>query len=69
MIKKGGIIKLPNTKRKLSMEEEKLVNIYANHIHNEYQNTNPFIKPQTKLSRSEETLKELIQSIFELNEE
>jgi hypothetical protein len=69
MIKKGGIIKFPNTKRKLSMEEEKLVNIYANHIHNEYQNTNPFIKPQTKLSRSEETLKELIQSIFELNEE
>jgi hypothetical protein len=51
------------------MEEEKLVNIYANHIHNEYQNTNPFIKPQTKLSRSEETLKELIHNIFELNEE
>jgi hypothetical protein len=69
MINKGGIIKFPNTKRKLSDEEEKLVHVCANHIHNEYTNTNPFIKPQTKLSRSEETLKELIQSIFELNEE
>jgi hypothetical protein len=66
---RDGIIKFPNTKRKLSLEEEKLISKYANHIHNEYQNTNPFVKPQTKLSRSEETLKELIHNIFELNEE
>tara|TARA_B110000263_G_scaffold82519_1_gene72240 strand:+ start:543 stop:749 length:207 start_codon:yes stop_codon:yes gene_type:complete len=66
---RDGIIKFPNTKRKLSLEEEKLISKYANHIHNEYQNTNPFVKPQTKLSRSEETLKELVHNIFELNEE
>ena len=29
MIKKGGIIKFPNTKRKLSDEEEKLVHVCA----------------------------------------
>ena len=34
MIKKGGIIKFPNTKRKLSNEEEKLVHVCANHIQN-----------------------------------
>jgi hypothetical protein len=66
---RSGIIKFPNTKRKLSNEEEKLVLRCANTIHNEYTNTNPFIKPKQKLSRSEESLKELIQSIFELNEE
>jgi hypothetical protein len=50
-------------------EEEKLVHVCANMIHNEYINTNPFIKPKQKLSRSEETLKELIHNIFELNED
>jgi hypothetical protein len=38
-------------------------------IHNEYANTNPFVKPKQKLTRSEETLKELIHDIFELNED
>jgi len=66
---KDGIIKFPNTRRKLSEEEEKLVHVCANMIHNEYINTNPFIKPKQKLSRSEETLKELIHNIFELNED
>ena len=37
-----GIIKFPNTRRKLSKEEEKLVHVCANMIHNEYANTNPF---------------------------
>ena len=34
MIKKGGIIKFPNTKRKLSNEEEKLVHVCANQKQN-----------------------------------
>ena len=63
------VIKFPNTKRKLSKEEEKLVHVCANMIHNEYTNTNPFVKPKQKLSRAETTLKELIHDIFELNEE
>ena len=63
---KGGIIKFPNTRRKLSEEEEKLVNVSTNLIHNAYINTSPFIKPK---EMTEETLKELIHDIFELNEE
>jgi hypothetical protein len=64
-----GIIKFPSNKRKLSKEEEKLVHVCANMIHNEYTNPNPFIKPRQKLSLSEKTLKELIHDIFELNED
>jgi len=64
-----GIIKFPNTRRKLSKEEEKLVHVYANMIHNEYTNINPFVKPRQKLSRAETSLKKLIHDIFELNEE
>ena len=65
MIKKN-VIKFPNSKRKLSLEEEKLVNVSANLIHNAYVNANPFLKPK---EMTEETLKELIHNIFELNEE
>jgi hypothetical protein len=68
-MKNSGIIKFPNTRRKLSKEEEKLVHVCANMIHNEYVNTNPFVKPKQKLSRSETSLKELIHDIFELNED
>jgi len=60
------IIKFPNSKRKLSDEEEKFIRVSANVIHNTYVNASPFVKPKDV---TEETLKELIQSIFELNEE
>ena len=50
----------------LSEEEEKLVNVSTNLIHNAYINTSPFIKPK---EMTEETLKELIHDIFELNED
>ena len=63
---KKNVIKFPNSKRKLSDEEEKLVNVSTNLIHNAYINANPFIKPK---EMTEETLKELIHNIFELNEE
>mgnify|MGYP000386109165 CR=1 FL=1 len=63
---KKNVIKFPNSKRKLSDEEEKLVNVSANLIHNAYINTSPFIKPK---EMTEETLKELIHNIFELNED
>ena len=63
---KKNVIKFPNSKRKLSVEEEKLVNVSTNLIHNAYINANPFIKPK---EMTEETLKELIHNIFELNEE
>ena len=65
----NGIIKFPNNKRILTKEEEKLVHVCANMIHNDYINTNSFVKPQQKLVHSERKLKELIHNIFELNEE
>ena len=61
-----NVIKFPNSKRKLSDEEEKIIRVSANVIHNTYVNASPFIKPK---DITEETLKELIQEIFELNEE
>ena len=64
------VIKFPNNKRILTKEEEKLVHVCANMIHNDYINTNSFVKPQQKLVHSErKTLKELIHDIFELNED
>jgi len=61
-----NVIKFPNSKRKLTNEEEKIIRQSANLIHNTYSNNNPFIKPK---EMTEETLKELIQDIFELNED
>jgi hypothetical protein len=61
-----NVIKFPNSKRKLSDEEEKIIRVSANYIHNTYINASPFIKPK---ELTEEKLKELIQNIFELNEE
>jgi hypothetical protein len=61
-----NIIKFPNSKRKLSDEEEKVIRVSANLIHNTYTGPNMYIKPK---KMTEETLKELIQNIFELNEE
>mgnify|MGYP000565747660 FL=1 len=61
-----NIIKFPNSKRKLSDEEEKIIRVSANLIHNTYTGPNMYIKPK---KMTEETLKELIQNIFELNEE
>jgi len=63
---KKNVIKFPNSKRKLSDEEEKLVSVSTNLIHNAYINASPFVKPK---EMTEETLKELIHNIFELNEE
>ena len=63
---KKNVIKFPNSKRKLSLEEEKLVNVSTNLIHNAYINSSPFVRPK---EMTEETLKELIHNIFELNEE
>jgi hypothetical protein len=61
-----NVIKFPNSKRKLTNEEEKIIRQSANLIHNTYINNNTFIKPK---EMTEETLKELIQDIFELNED
>tara|TARA_R110000822_G_scaffold2176_5_gene10530 strand:- start:2240 stop:2434 length:195 start_codon:yes stop_codon:yes gene_type:complete len=61
-----NVIKFPNSKRKLTNEEEKIIRQSANLIHNTYTGPNMYIKPK---KMTEETLKELIQDIFELNED
>jgi hypothetical protein len=61
-----GIIKFPNSKRKLSDEEEKIIRVSANLIHNRYTGPNMYVKPK---KMTEKTLKELIHDIFELNED
>ena len=61
-----NVIKFPNSKRKLTNEEEKIIRQSANLIHNTDTGPNMYIKPK---KMTEETLKELIQDIFELNED
>ena len=61
-----NVIKFQNSKRKLTNEEEKIIRQSANLIHNTYTGPNMYIKPK---KMTEETLKELIQDIFELNED
>jgi len=63
------IIRFPNSKRKLSLEEEKLVRVCVNLINNSYTNSNPFISEEEKLIQSEGYVKTLVHKIFELNED
>jgi hypothetical protein len=63
------IVRFPNSKRKLSLEEEKLVRVCVNLINNSYTNKNPFISEKEKLIQSEGYVKTLVHKIFELNED
>ena len=63
------IVRFPNSKRKLSLEEEKLVRVCVNLINNSYSNSNPFISEEEKLIQSEVYVKTLVHKIFELNED
>ncbi len=63
------IVRFPNSKRKLSLEEEKLVRVCVNLINNSYTNINPFISEKEKLIQSEGYVKTLVHKIFELNED
>lgn len=63
------IIRFPNSKRKLSLEEERLVRVCVNLINNSYSNSNPFISEEEKLIQSEGYVKTLVHKIFELNED
>lgn len=63
------IVRFPNSKRKLSVEEEQLVKICVNLINNTYVDQNPFISEKQKLIQSEGYVKKLVHKIFELNED
>ena len=64
-----SIILFPNSKRKLTEQEQRLVSICANTIHNNYKSKSPFIKESERVEYNEEMLRELIRNIFALNED
>ena len=63
------ILKFPKSKRKLTVQEERLVRSCSNFIFNSVDVTNPFITDEQKIMFIEEKLKELIRKIDELDEE
>lgn len=63
------ILKFPNSKRKLTVDEERLVRSCSNMIYNVITDDNPFIKQAQRLSFVEEQLKTLIKKIYELDED
>lgn len=64
-----NIITFPNSKRKLSREEEILLTRCANHIHNLYKDRNPFITDEHRLAENKELLSNFVKSIFAANED
>ena len=66
---KDVILKFPNSKRKLTVEEERLVRSCSNLIYNIATDDNPFIKAEQRISCIEEQLKTLIKKIYELDED
>ena len=63
------ILKFPKSKRKLTVQEERLVRSCSNIIFNSVDVTNPFITDEQKIMFIEEKLKELIRKIDEVDEE
>jgi deoxyhypusine synthase len=63
------ILKFPNSKRKLTVEEERLVRSCSNQIYNIATDDNPFIKAEQRILCIEEQLKTLIKKIYELDED
>lgn len=66
---KDGILRFPNSKRKLTEEEERLVKCCANLIHNCYSDNNPFVKEKQRIIQTEEQLRMLVKQVFEINED
>ena len=63
------ILKFPNSKRKLTQEEERLVRRFANIIYNANNNSNPFVTSEQKVIFIEEQLKSLIRKMYQLDED
>jgi hypothetical protein len=63
------ILKFPNSRRRLTTDEERVVDQCVNLIDTTYKNKNPFIKDQQKHIQAAEIVRECIKKIFELNED
>jgi len=68
-VTKEIVIKFPNSKRKLTIDEERVVERCVNLIDLTYRDKNPFIKPEQRQMQSEGIIRECIKKIFELNED
>lgn len=66
---KDVVIKFPNSKRKLTDDEERLVRSCSNLIYNIIKHENPFVKTEQKICCVEDHLKNLIKKIHELDED
>jgi len=64
-----SIIKFPDSKRRLTQKEERLVRTCVNIIHNSYENGNPFVTTKQKVVFTESQIKTLLRKVFELNED
>ena len=63
------VIKFPNSKRRLTPEEEQAVRKCVNLIHMTYGDKNPFVKPEQRIIQCEDIIRDCIKKIFELNED
>ena len=66
---KDIVIKFPNSKRKLTAEEESVLERCVNLVDLTYKDKNPFIKPEQRQMQAEGIIRECIKKIFELNED
>lgn len=65
----NNIITFPNSKRKLTRDEEKLLERCANQIHNVYMTENPFFADSQRLKENKELLSKFVKNIFASNED
>lgn len=66
---KDIVVKFPNSKRKLTSEEESVLSRCVNLIELTYKDKNPFIQPEQRQMQAEGIIRECIKKIFELNED
>jgi hypothetical protein len=66
---KDIVIKFPNSKRKLTSEEESVLSRCVNLIELTYKDKNPFIRSEQRQMQAEGIIRECIKKIFELNED
>lgn len=63
------ILKFPNSKRKLTPDEERVVRQCVNLIDTIYRDKNPFITKEQRHIQSDSIVRDCIKQIFELNED
>lgn len=63
------VIRFPNSKRKLTLEEEQVVQRCANLVEHTYMDANPFVSAEQRAIQAQGLIRECIKRIFEINED